>query len=154
LDSGETLYVTDAAAWRSWLEANYASAAEIWLVSYSRASGKPSIAYNEAVEEALCFGWIDSTNKKLDMDSRAQRYTPIQGLIDAKRMTQTGLDAISGFPDEPFVLPADISAVLKSDEQTGATSRPSPRATSSSAWAGSREREAGRMSSGLACATC
>ena len=54
------IYAVDRAAWRSWLEANHDTAERIRLVYYKAGSGKPSVSYDEAVEEALCFGWIDS----------------------------------------------------------------------------------------------
>jgi uncharacterized protein YdeI (YjbR/CyaY-like superfamily) len=72
----ETLYVHTRDQWRSWLKENYKSKKEIWLVSYRKESGKPSLSYNAAVEEALCFDWIDSIRKGIDKHSYAQRYTP------------------------------------------------------------------------------
>ena len=73
-DITDTLYVTTPAEWRAWLEKNHDSAREIWLIYPKKASGKPRIVYNDAVEEALCFGWIDSTIKKFGEDASAQRY--------------------------------------------------------------------------------
>lgn len=72
----ETLYVTDRGAWRRWLEQHYRTSKEIWLIYYKKSSGKPSIPYNDAVEEALCFGWIDSTEKRIDDERYAGRFTP------------------------------------------------------------------------------
>ena len=63
-------------AWRAWLKAHHASAQEIWLVFWKKHTGKATILYNDAVEEALCFGWIDSTVRRLDDDRYAQRFTP------------------------------------------------------------------------------
>jgi uncharacterized protein YdeI (YjbR/CyaY-like superfamily) len=65
-----------AAAWRSWLEKNHDRAAEIWLAYYKKGSGKRSVTYEEALREALCFGWIDSTIRTIDAERYAQRYTP------------------------------------------------------------------------------
>src|SRR5439155_453298 len=62
--------------WRAWLKRNHARKKEIWVVLHAKASGKPSLAYNDAVDEALCFGWIDSIVKKVGVHSRAQRFTP------------------------------------------------------------------------------
>jgi uncharacterized protein YdeI (YjbR/CyaY-like superfamily) len=59
----ETLYVHRAADWRAWLRTNHKTSREIWLVYYRKETGKPRISYNDAVDEALCFGWIDSTQK-------------------------------------------------------------------------------------------
>lgn len=72
----QTLYVHQVSYWRRWLKKNHNATREIWLVYYKKASGKPRIAYNDAVDEALCFGWIDSTVKKLDQDRFCQRFTP------------------------------------------------------------------------------
>ena len=74
-DKNKLLYVTTREEWRAWLEEHYKSESEIWLVYYKAHSGKPRIAYNDAVEEALCFGWIDSTVKTIDGDSYAQRFS-------------------------------------------------------------------------------
>ena len=76
MDIGKTLYVTEREAWRAWLAANYRDEPEIWLVYYRKDFGKPRIPYNDAVEEALCFGWIDGIIKKYDEESNVQRITP------------------------------------------------------------------------------
>ena len=68
MDITETLYAANRNEWRDWLRKRYKDASEIWLVSYLKKTGKPSVPYNDAVEEALCFGWIDSIVKKLDED--------------------------------------------------------------------------------------
>src|SRR2546422_1702461 len=62
--------------WRSWLKRNHATQREVWLVFAKRHTGKASLRYNEAVEEALCFGWIDTTVRRLDGDHYMQRFTP------------------------------------------------------------------------------
>ncbi len=72
----KTLYVKTRDEWRQWLMTHYKTESEIWLVYYKKASGKPSIPYNEAVEEALCFGWIDSQEKGIDSEKYAGRFTP------------------------------------------------------------------------------
>jgi uncharacterized protein YdeI (YjbR/CyaY-like superfamily) len=76
MDIGETLYVTTPAEFREWLEANHSSKREIWLVQYKKATKKPSIKYIEAVEEAICFGWIDGFEKGMDAKRYATRFTP------------------------------------------------------------------------------
>ena len=76
MDIGETLYVTDRTYWREWLEANFDTKQEVWLVYPNKAAGEPRILYNDAVKEALCFGWIDSIIKKLNEVRAAQRFTP------------------------------------------------------------------------------
>ena len=72
----KTLYVTTREAWRAWLMKHYQTEPEIWLIYYRKATGKARIPYNTAVEEALCFGWIDSVNKGMDEERTAQRFTP------------------------------------------------------------------------------
>lgn len=76
MDIGETVQVTTRAAWRAWLVRHHATKREIWLIYNKKSSGKPRVAYGDAVEEALCFGWIDSTVKTLDPHRYAQRYSP------------------------------------------------------------------------------
>src|SRR5581483_6540294 len=106
----QTLYVHKTTDWRSWLKKNHKTAREIWLVYYKKNSGKPRIAYNDAVDEALCFGWIDSTVKAIDKDRYCQRYSPrrkgspcsemnkhrAMRMIKEKRMTPAGLAALDG----------------------------------------------------------
>jgi uncharacterized protein YdeI (YjbR/CyaY-like superfamily) len=65
---GKTLYVTERNAWRDWLADNHDKEDEIWLVFYKKGTGKPRLPYDDAVEEALCFGWIDSIVKRIDQE--------------------------------------------------------------------------------------
>jgi uncharacterized protein YdeI (YjbR/CyaY-like superfamily) len=76
MEIGETLYVTTRADFRTWLEENHKSKKEIWLIQYKKAAKKPSINYVDAVEEALCFGWIDNTEKSIDAQRYATRFSP------------------------------------------------------------------------------
>lgn len=62
--------------WRKWLEQNHASSDGIWMICYKKGSGRKGIKYEEAVEEALCFGWIDSRLKRINDDYFIQHYTP------------------------------------------------------------------------------
>lgn len=128
---GETLYVKDRRAWRRWLEKHHDSVSEIWLVYYSKESGTRSIAYNDAVEEALCFGWIDSQLQKHGQDSRAQRFTPrrpgsplsemnkerVRRLINEGKMTPAGLAAAGDLSTDGFVIPTQILRELKRDPE-------------------------------------
>ncbi|HEX5369506.1 MAG TPA: YdeI/OmpD-associated family protein, partial [Dehalococcoidia bacterium] len=132
VELGETLYVIDAASWRAWLEANHDNKREIWLVYHTKASGVPSIPYNDAVDEALCFGWIDSTVKKHGPESRAQRFTPrrpgsalsemnkarLRRMVEQGRVTQAGLIAAGDVLNEPYEVPPDILAALQANETT------------------------------------
>jgi uncharacterized protein YdeI (YjbR/CyaY-like superfamily) len=76
MEIGETIYVTNREDFRQWLEENHQSKKEIWLIQYKKATKKPSINYVEAVEEALCFGWIDNTQKSMDAERYATRFSP------------------------------------------------------------------------------
>lgn len=69
-------------AWRTWLEKNHDRANEIWIVFVKAHTGKPRLTYGEAVEEALCFGWIDTTVQRIDDDHYRQRFTPRTNLTN------------------------------------------------------------------------
>ena len=75
----EKLHVTNRDDWRAWLRKNHSTKKEIWLIYYKRHTGKPRIPYSDAVEEALCFGWIDSLVKKIDDEKFVQKFTPRKG---------------------------------------------------------------------------
>jgi uncharacterized protein YdeI (YjbR/CyaY-like superfamily) len=72
----KTLDVRTPEAWRKWLAGHHDVEAEVWLVFHKRATGSPSIAYEDAVNEALCFGWVDSLIKRLDDERYARKFTP------------------------------------------------------------------------------
>lgn len=109
MNISEMLYVADRDSWRAWLEKHHLTKKEIWLIYYKKHAGKPTVSYGDAVEEALCFGWIDSTVRTIDEDRYAQRFTPrkdrnnwsrpnrirVRKLIREGRMTQAGLAKIS-----------------------------------------------------------
>jgi uncharacterized protein YdeI (YjbR/CyaY-like superfamily) len=137
MNLGKTLYVTNRKQWRAWLVKNHAKAKEIWLIYFKKSSGKPRIPYNDAVEEALCYGWIDSICKNINKEKFVQRFTPrnpksllsemnkerVRRLIKKKKMTAIGLKAISKnfnqFQDkkEKLVIAPDILKVLKANKQ-------------------------------------
>lgn len=134
---GETLYVVDRKSWRSWLSKHQKDKTEIWLIYYRKETGKPRIPYNDAVEEALCYGWIDSTVKKIDEERFAQRFSVrkktsglsqmnrerVHKLIAQKKMTKAGFAAIAHVFDpykdkiEDFDIPPEILNPLKANEQ-------------------------------------
>ncbi len=131
MEIGETLYVIERRAWREWLEANFDSASEIWLVYPNKASGEPRILYNDAVEEALCFGWIDSIIKKLDPIRAAQRFSPRRQGSRYSQLNKERLRWLAGegllHPSvrasveevlrEEFVFPDDILDAIKANDQ-------------------------------------
>lgn len=132
MNLGKTLYVTNRKDWRSWLKKNHGKEKEIWLIYYRKSSGKPRIPYNDAVEEALCYGWIDSIFKGINEEKFAQRFTPrrvrspisemnkerVRRLMKSKLMTPIGLKSVSFDRKEKFTISADILKALKSNEQT------------------------------------
>jgi uncharacterized protein YdeI (YjbR/CyaY-like superfamily) len=109
MEISRKLYVTNRADWRAWLERHHETKTEVWLICYKKHTGRPTIPYDDAVEEALCFGWIDSTVKRIDDEKYAQRFTPrkdnnnwsdsnkkrIRKLIQEGKMTKAGLAKIS-----------------------------------------------------------
>lgn len=132
MDIGKTLYVRTRTQWRTWLRRHHRTAGEIWLIYYKLGSGKPRISYNDAVEEALCFGWIDSILKPIDKEKYAQRFSPrkpgsrlsamnrerVQRLIRSRTMTAAGLAAIKhafspSAPSKRTIVPPDILRALK-----------------------------------------
>jgi uncharacterized protein YdeI (YjbR/CyaY-like superfamily) len=72
----KTFYPKNKSEWRKWLLKNHNSEKEIWVIYFKKATGKPTLSYEDAVEEALCFGWIDGVEKSLDTERFAQRFTP------------------------------------------------------------------------------
>lgn len=128
----ETLYVTDRREWRRWLKQHYRNAPEIWLVSYRKGTGKPSLLYNDAVEEALCFGWIDSQLKSIDAERYAQRYSPrkslrdfsppnivrLQKLLRQGKVIRSVRDHLPPAIFAKFVIPSDILKELQRDSET------------------------------------
>jgi uncharacterized protein YdeI (YjbR/CyaY-like superfamily) len=76
MDGKEMVYCATREEWREWLARNHDKSKGIWLIYYKKGSGKPRVPYDDAVEEALCFGWIDSTVKRIDEEKYAQQFTP------------------------------------------------------------------------------
>jgi uncharacterized protein YdeI (YjbR/CyaY-like superfamily) len=127
----ETLLVTNREDWREWLQAHYQSKSEIWLVYNKKQSGKPRIPYNDAVEEALCFGWIDSTVKTLDDNQYVQRFSPrksksrysqtnkerLKRLIEQGKVMPEVLEGLADAGLDEFEFPVDIMAALQANEQ-------------------------------------
>ena len=72
----KTFEAKTAARWRKWLTDHHDSATEIWLIFRKQHTGRPSISYEESVDEALCFGWIDSLIKRIDDERYARKFTP------------------------------------------------------------------------------
>jgi uncharacterized protein YdeI (YjbR/CyaY-like superfamily) len=108
MNTSKTLYVTNRGDWRAWLERNHETEKEVWLIYYKKHTNRPRIPYDDAVEEALCFGWIDSIVQRIDDERYAQKFTPrknnskwselnkrrIRKLLQEGKMTQAGLEKI------------------------------------------------------------
>ena len=130
MNNPNTLYVSDREAWRHWLQENYQSATELWLVYPRQHTSKPRIPYNDAVEEALCFGWIDSITRTIDEDHYSQRFTPrkprsshsqtnkerLRRLIAQEKVMPEVVAAVGHLLEEEFEFPADIEAALRANE--------------------------------------
>jgi uncharacterized protein YdeI (YjbR/CyaY-like superfamily) len=134
---GRTLYVKNRREWRAWLAKHHRTAPAIWLIYYKKHSGKARIPYNHAVEEALCYGWIDSQTKPVDGNRWAQRFSPrrptsrlsemnrerVRRLIAAGRMTKAGLERLKHVFDRvthtrkrlKWEIPKDILRRLERD---------------------------------------
>jgi uncharacterized protein YdeI (YjbR/CyaY-like superfamily) len=125
------LHVTTRAAWRAWLRANYKSRTEIWLVYSRKGSGKPRLAYNDAVEEALCFGWIDSIVRSIDAARFAQRFSVrkpgskysqanlerLRALVRRRRVMRDVLPTIPDLSEAEFQIPADILRAIRANRK-------------------------------------
>ena len=126
----ETKYFTERQNWREWLEDNFETKDDIWLEYPLKKTGKERILYNDAVEEALCFGWIDSTVKSLDEETTIQRFCKRRknssfsqpNIERLKRLFENNLihnsikDEVSKIIQQEFVFPEDIIKRLKSDK--------------------------------------
>lgn len=131
------------AEWRAWLERNHTTSPGVWLVYYKKGSGKARVSYDDAVEEALCFGWIDSVGRALDEQRSMLRFSPrkpksvwsklnkerVDRLIRSGRMTPSGLAKIKVAKRdgswraldalERMVIPPDLKTALAADPDAG-----------------------------------
>ena len=128
--SGRTFYTDDRNEWREWLAQNFETAEEIWLVFPTKDSGETGISYNDAVEEALCFGWIDSITKRMDEKHHLKRFTPrrkgspysrpnIERLIwlDSQGMIHPMVrPTVEDIISTEYIFPKDILKAIKKDE--------------------------------------
>ena len=134
----ETYYPKSRAEWRKWLEQNHQSEQSVWLVYYKTSTKKASLSWSDAVEEALCFGWIDSTKKTIDKESYMQYFSrrksnstwskinkdKVEKLVYNNLMTKAGFDIIEIAKQngswtilddvEALVMPEDLKDALES----------------------------------------
>ena len=135
-DGRRMTHPTSRAQWRAWLAAHHGEAAGVWLVSWKKATGKPSVAYAESVEEALCVGWVDSKPSSLDAERGMLWFSPrkprsgwsrpnkerVERLLAAGLVTPAGLAVIEAAKAdgswtkldevEELVEPDDLAAAL------------------------------------------
>jgi len=121
--------VSDRTEWREWLEKNFEIEKEVWLVFPAKSSGEAGVSYNDAVEEALCFGWIDGRAGTLDKTHGLRRFTPrrkgssysqpnVERLIwlDQRHMIHPKTrQSVLPIIESEFVFPEDILAEIKRD---------------------------------------
>ena len=123
------LHLTTRTEWRNWLKNNFKTESEAWLVYYKKGTGKPRIQYNDAVEEALCFGWIDSIVRKLDDKSVIQRFSRrslkskysqankvrLRSLVKEMKVHKEVLKSLGAILKEKYVIPNDIILSIKTN---------------------------------------
>ena len=123
------LFCRDRSEWRAWLSDNFRSSEDIWFVFPTKDSGEIGVTYNDAVEEALCFGWIDSTARKLDDEHQLRHFTPrrkgstysrpnIERLIQMDKEGKIHPDirpSVLPLIEAEYVFPEDIVAEIEND---------------------------------------
>jgi uncharacterized protein YdeI (YjbR/CyaY-like superfamily) len=135
----ETFYAASRRHWRQWLQKHHAKKQSVWLIMYKKDAGVPTLSWGQAVEEALCFGWIDSTRRPLDDEKFIQYYSKrkpksiwskinkekVKLLIEQGLMTEAGLKSIQIAKQngswkvldevEALKIPADLEAMFSSN---------------------------------------
>jgi uncharacterized protein YdeI (YjbR/CyaY-like superfamily) len=146
-----SVQIESRAEWREWLAANYTRSEGIWLITYKKRPGQPYVSYNDVVEEALCFGWIDSKPNKLDDDRTMLWFAPrqpgtgwsalnkkrIEAITAAGLMMPAGLAKIEAAKQdrswelldaiERLEIPADLAAALAANDVAKANFEAFPR---------------------------
>jgi uncharacterized protein YdeI (YjbR/CyaY-like superfamily) len=131
MEIGEKLYLYRREEWREWLQENFNRKDEIWLVLPKKASGKPKLPYNDSVEEALCFGWIDSIQKTLNETETVQRFSPrkagskwsqpnrerLRWLLQHNLVHPSLVRDYQRVVEEEFVFPEDIVRAVKKNKK-------------------------------------
>ncbi len=130
LDTAKLLSFTYRREWRAWLRKHYKTDKEAWLVYYRKRTGKPRISYDDAVEEALCFGWIDSTVRSIDEERYAQRFSlrnpkspysqanqeRLRELIKTGKVVKEVRATLGDLAPEAFRIPPDILKAVKDNK--------------------------------------
>ena len=174
----DTFFAADRAAWREWLAAQHAQRTQVWLLLHKKHVEEPSVSYDEAVEEALCWGWIDGLTNRWDERSYAVRFTPrkpgsvwsesnvarVERMIAEGRMTPAGQalvdeakrrgtwdEAASGRLD---VTPPDLEAALAACRRPPRAGRRGRRPTAASTSTGCSTRSGRRRGRGASPTSC
>ncbi len=138
----EPIFFKDKAEWRRWLQKNHNKSSEIWILTYKRYVDKQSLSYEDALEEALCYGWIDSRMRRIDDEKHTWRFTPrkpnsiwslsnrrrAEKLIMQGRMTEPGMGKIDAAkksgkwddayrPSKPPKIPDYLKEALMKDDR-------------------------------------
>lgn len=130
LTTDKALHITTRTEWRDWLQHNFNIEKEVWLVYAKKSTGEERIQYNDAVEEALCFGWIDSVNKTLDKDHSIQRFTPrkakssysqpnkerLKWLVQNNLIHHSFLETVQEIISKEYIFPLDILDEIGKDK--------------------------------------
>ena len=142
-DGKPLLLVERQDEWRAWLERSHEESSGVWLVSWKKATGKPFVPFTDAVDEALCFGWVDSKINRLDEDRAMRLFTPrnpkspwsrinkekVARLLEQGRMAAAGMRLVEGAKAdgswnvydeiEELVIPPDLASALEENEVAG-----------------------------------
>ena len=136
----ESVFFKDKAEWRKWLQKHHDKSSEIWILTYKRHTGKQCVSYEDALEEALCYGWIDSRMRRIDDERHTRRFVPrkpnsiwslgnrkrAERLIKEGRMTASGMAKVDAAmrsgewrkayaPSKPPRMPMDLKDALMKD---------------------------------------
>jgi uncharacterized protein YdeI (YjbR/CyaY-like superfamily) len=95
--------------WRQWLEKNHSIATGVWFTYYKKETGKPRVSYEEAVEEALCFGWIDSLPRKLDAERTMLKFTPRKPKSVWSKLNKTRIEKLI---EQKLMMPAGLASIV------------------------------------------
>src|SRR4029077_18974602 len=109
----EERYFKTPAEFRAWLMENHATATELGVVLHRKASGEPSMTWSEAVDQALCFGWIDSIARRLDDTRRVQRFTPRK---PKSNWSAVNIKKVAELTEKGLMTPAGLAAFARREE--------------------------------------
>lgn len=137
----EPVFFKDRSSWRRWLAKNHSKSSEIWILAFKKHTGVECISYEEALEEAICYGWIDSRLKRIDDERHTWRFAPrkpdsiwstsnkkrVEKLVKEGKMTDHGMVKIEAAkrggmwdkaytPRKPPRMPKDLTDALRQDE--------------------------------------